>query len=486
MIAHSIRPSAAALRLVGEGAFEALARARELEALGKDVIHLEVGEPDFNTATHIKRAGIAAIEANHTHYSPSAGIAPLRDAIATYASRFRNVAEYKREEVVVSPGLKPMIWNVLSALLDPGDEVLFADPAYPAYAGCSAYLEAHAVPIPLLEATDFRLDLDVLAAKMSARTKVLILNSPHNPTGGVLTRADLEVIAALALRYDVTVISDEIYSRNIYDGSFLSIASLDGMRERTIVLDGFSKAYAMTGWRLGYGIMPAPIAKIVTLLGQNNYSCTAPFVQEAGIAALEGPDDDIRTMVAEFRLRRDAIVAGLNSLPGITCKVPGGAFYVFPNVSGVTNDDRKLASYLLEEALVAGLGGSSFGNAGAAICASLMRILSARSPKPSIASAPHCHTSNRSNFSASPHPNPWRISQTLAFDARSHARVRRRYRESRGPTRDRFRNDVRGRVPRTRSVARRVQICSRRSRGHPNGIRFRLQARALRLRCRVT
>jgi aspartate aminotransferase len=364
MIAHQIRPSAAALRLVGEGAFEALARARELEALGKDVIHLEIGEPDFDTAEHIKRAGIAGIEANHTHYSPTAGIVSLRDAIASYASRFRNVAPYARDEVVVSPGLKPLIWNVLSALLDPGDEVLFADPAYPAYAGCAAYLEAKPVPITLLEATDFRLDLEMLAAKMSDRTKLLVLNSPHNPTGGVLTRADLETIAELAIRHDVTVVSDEIYSRNIYDGSFFSIASLDGMRERTIVLDGFSKAYAMTGWRLGYGIMPAPVAKIVTLLGQNNYSCTAPFVQEAGIAALEGPDDAIRAMVAEFRKRRDAIVAGLNSLPGVTCKVPGGAFYVFPNVTAITHDDRKLASFLLEEALVAGLGGSSFGEAG--------------------------------------------------------------------------------------------------------------------------
>ncbi len=364
MIAHRIRPSAAALRLVGEGAFEALARARELEALGKDVVHLEIGEPDFDTPAHVKRAGIAAIEANRTHYSPSAGIVTLRDPVAAFAAAFRGIAPFARDEVVISPGLKPLIWNVMSALLDPGDEVIFADPAYPAYAGCSAYLEARALPVPLLEAADFRLDLDVLAAKMSPRTKVLILNSPHNPTGGVLTRADLETIAELAMRYDVTVISDEIYSRNIYDGTFHSILALDGMRARTILLDGFSKAYAMTGWRLGYGIMPASIAKVVTLLGQNNYSCTATFVQEAGIAALDGSDDAVRAMIAEFRLRRDAIVAGLNSLPGITCRVPGGAFYVFPNVSAVTRDDRHLASFLLEDALVAGLGGSCFGEAG--------------------------------------------------------------------------------------------------------------------------
>jgi aspartate/methionine/tyrosine aminotransferase len=364
MIAHQIRPSAAALRLSGEGAFEALARARELEALGVDVIHLEVGEPDFDTPEHVKRAGIAAIEHNATHYSPSAGIARLRDAAADYAGRFRGIAPYSRDEVVISPGLKPLIWNVMCALLDAGDEVLYADPAYPSYAGCSAYLQARAVPIPLLESADFRLDLDVLAAKMSDRTKLLILNSPHNPTGGVLTREDLETIAALAIRHDVTILSDEIYSRNIYDATFASITQLDGMRERTILLDGFSKAYAMTGWRLGYGIMPASIAKVVALVGQNSYSCTAAFVQEAGVAALEGPDDPVRAMVDEFRVRRDAIVAGLNSLPGVTCRTPAGAFYVFPNVSAITRDDRRLASFILEEAHVAGLGGSCFGVAG--------------------------------------------------------------------------------------------------------------------------
>ncbi len=364
MIRHEIRPSAAALRLSGEGAFEALARARELEAFGHDVIHLEVGEPDFATPAHVKRAGIAAIERNATHYSPSAGIAPLRDAVADYAARFRGMAPFARENVVISPGLKPLIWNVLAALLDPGDEVIFADPAYPAYAGGSAYLQAKAVPIPLLESTGFRLDLDMLAAKISPRTKVLALNSPHNPTGGVLTRDDLETIARLAIENDVTVISDEIYSRNIYDGAFVSIASLDGMRDRTIVLDGFSKAYAMTGWRLGYGVMPAKIAKTVALIGQNNYSCTATFVQEAGIEALTGPDDAVTEMVAEFRIRRDAIVAGLNGLPGISCMRPDGAFYAFPNVSGVTPDDRKLASFFLEEAHVAGLAGAGFGAAG--------------------------------------------------------------------------------------------------------------------------
>ena len=364
MIAHEIRSSAAALRLTGEGAFIALARARELEALGADVIHLEIGEPDFATPAHVKRAGIRAIERDDTHYAPSVGTAALRDAVARYAADFRGMTPYARENVVISPGLKPLIWNVFCALLDPGDEVIFADPAYPAYHSCSDYLQARAIPIPLLEETDFRLDLERLAAQMSERTKLLVLNSPHNPTGGVLTRADLETIAELALRYDVTVVSDEIYSRNLYDDSFFSIAALDGMRERTILLDGFSKAYAMTGWRLGYGVMPPAIAKIVAMLGQNTYSCVAPFVQEAGIEALTGPDDDVRSMIAEFRKRRDAIVTGLNSVAGFSCKRPAGAFYAFPNVSRITREDQRLASFILEEAHVAALGGSCFGEAG--------------------------------------------------------------------------------------------------------------------------
>jgi aspartate/methionine/tyrosine aminotransferase len=365
MLVNAIRPSAAMSRLSSEGAFEVLARARELEAQGRHIIHLEIGEPDFDTPEHIKRAGMAAIETNHTHYTPSAGIAPLRETIAAHASRFRGISPpFGPGEVVVSPGLKPLIWNVLSALVDPGDEVVFADPAYPAYASCTSYLQAKPVPVPLLERTGFRLDLDELAAKMTDRTRVLILNSPHNPTGGVLTRADLETIAELAQRHDVTIVSDEIYSRNVYGSEFFSIAALPGMRERTVVLDGFSKAYAMTGWRLGYGIMPAHIARAVALMGQNTYSCTASFVQQAGITALDGPDAAVQAMVEEFRRRRDTIVAGLNAIPRIRCATPDGAFYVFPNVSGITPDDRRLGSYLLEEANVAALAGTYFGSAG--------------------------------------------------------------------------------------------------------------------------
>jgi len=365
MLISAIRPSAAMSRLSSEGAFEVLARARALEAQGREIVHLEIGEPDFETPEHVKAAGMAAIEDNYTHYTPSAGIAPLREAIAAYASQFRGISPpFAADDVVVSPGLKPLIWNVLCALVDPGDEVVFADPAYPAYASCTSYLQAKAVPVPLLERTGFRLDLDELAAKLTERTRVLILNSPHNPTGGVLTRSDLETIAELAQRHDVTIVSDEIYSRNVYGPEFFSIASLPGMRERTIVLDGFSKAYAMTGWRLGYGIMPAHIARAVALMGQNTYSCTASFVQQAGISALEGPDQPVKAMVEEFRRRRDAIVAGLNAIRGIRCATPEGAFYVFPNVGGITSDDRRLGSYLLEEAGVATLAGTYFGAAG--------------------------------------------------------------------------------------------------------------------------
>jgi aspartate aminotransferase len=356
--------SSAVGRLSTEGAFAVLARSRELEAQGRHLVHLEVGEPDFDTPEHIKRAGIAAIEANLTHYTPSSGIAPLRDAVATYAATFRGLDPISRDEVVISPGLKILIWNVLLALLEPGDEIMYADPAYQSYSNGAAYLQARAVPVRLLEETNFRLDLDELAAKISDRTKVLVLNFPHNPTGGVLTRDDLERIAELCLKHDVIVVSDEIYCRNIYDREFVSIASLPGMRERTIILDGFSKAYAMTGWRLAYGVMPAAIARDVILINNNTFSCTATFVQHAGIAALQGPDGPTQAMVGEFKVRREAIVRGLNSLPGFRCPTPAGAFYAFPNVKAITNDDKKLASFLLEEGNVAAIGGSCFGEAG--------------------------------------------------------------------------------------------------------------------------
>ena len=362
---HSDYLCAAASRLGSESAFEVLARAKAIEATGRRVVHMEIGEPDFDTPDHIKRAGIRAIEENYSHYTPSAGIPELRDTIAAYASAFRGLAEpYTREHVVVGAGAKPIIWNLLSALLDPGDELLYADPAYPAYASAASYLEAKAIPVHLLESRNWRLDLDELAAKITPKTKAVVINSPHNPTGGVLTREDLETIAALAQRHNILVIADEIYSRNVYGPTFESITRIDGMRERTIIVDGFSKAYAMTGWRLGYCIAPEEIAKRVTLFNNNTFSCVATFVQRAGIAALTGDDAPVQKMNATFRERRDAIVSGLNTIPGVSCTIPEGAFYAFPNVSQLTTDDKHLAKWLLENAGVACLGGSSFGAAG--------------------------------------------------------------------------------------------------------------------------
>ena len=366
----AIAPSAdriceAVSRLGSETAFEVLARARALEARGRTIVHMEIGEPDFDTPEHIKEAGVAAIRDNYSHYTPSAGIPELRDVIAEYASRFRKMpGAFKRENVVIGPGAKPVIWNTLCALLSPGDQLVYADPAYPAYASCASYLQAKVTPIPLLESKNFRLDLDELESNVSDRTKVLVINTPHNPTGGVLLRSDLERIAALAKRYDFLVLSDEIYSRNFYQGEFLSISELPGMRERTVIIDGFSKAYAMTGWRLGYAIMPENLAPVVTLFNNNTFSCVATFVQMAGIAALQGPDEPVQRMNETFRERRDRLVNGLNRIPGISCKMPEGAFYAFPNVSQVTMDDKRLARYMLEEAGVACLGGSSFGKAG--------------------------------------------------------------------------------------------------------------------------
>ncbi len=352
-------------RLGSESAFEVLARAKAIEAQGRRVVHMEVGEPDFDTPAHIKAAGIRAIEENYTHYTPSAGIPELRDTIADYASRFRGLTPaYTRENVVVGSGAKPIIWNLMSAILDPGDELVYADPAYPAYASAATYLGATAIPVHLLESRNWRLDLDELAAKVGPKTKAVVINSPHNPTGGVLTRSDLETIAELAQRHNFLVVADEIYSRNIYGDEFASITQVDGMRERTIVIDGFSKAYAMTGWRLGYCIAPEPIAKTVTLFNNNTFSCVATFVQRAGIAALTGDDAPVQRMNEIFRERRDTIVAGLNALPGVSCTTPQGAFYAFPNVSQITKDDRHLAAWLLTECGIACLGGRSFGPAG--------------------------------------------------------------------------------------------------------------------------
>lgn len=363
---HEDRIAAAVERLGSENAFEILARAREIEAQGRRVVHMEIGEPDFDTPDNIKKAAVEALYDNHTHYTPSSGLPSLRETIADYASRFRRMEPaWRAENVVVSPGAKPVIWNTLSSLLGPGDEFVYFDPAYPAYASAASYLGATIHAIPLLESRNWRMDLDELARRVSAKTKVVVINSPHNPTGGVLTRGDLETIAELAQRHDFLVLADEIYSRNFYlESEYLSIASLPGMRERTIVVDGFSKAYAMTGWRLGYALMPDSLAKTVTLFNNNTFSCVATFVQMAGIAALSGPDDAVLRMNEIFRARRDRLVEGLNAIPGISCLLPEGAFYAFPNVSSITHDDRALAKFMLEEGGVACGGGSSFGAAG--------------------------------------------------------------------------------------------------------------------------
>jgi aspartate aminotransferase len=354
-------------RLGSENAFQILQRAREIEATGRRVVHMEIGEPDFDTPENIKRAAVDSLLGHDTHYTPSQGTQELREVVADYASRFRKMATpYTAANVTVSPGAKPIIWNILSAILDPGDEFVYFDPAYPAYASASSYLQANVTRIPLHEERDWRMDLDEFAARVSDKTKAVMINSPHNPTGGVLLKSDLERIAELAQKHNFLVIADEIYSRNFYlDSEFVSIASLPGMQERTIVVDGFSKAYAMTGWRLGYAIMPEDLCKAVTLFNNNTFSCVTSFVQKAGIEALLGPDAAVREMNEIFRQRRDKLVQGLNALPGVRCTLPEGAFYAFPNVSQISKDDKKLASFILEEAGVACGGGSSFGPAGA-------------------------------------------------------------------------------------------------------------------------
>ena len=354
-------PLAASMRRLGtESAFVVLARAKALEAQGRNIIHLEIGEPDFDTPEHIKEAAIRSLHANRTHYTPAAGTLELRTAIAEYVKQSRGV-EVTPDQIVVSPGAKPIIAAVLMALLDPGDEVIIPDPAYPAYRSITTYVGAIPVSLPLVESRDFRFEIASLEAAITPKTKILVLNSPHNPTGGILTPEDIEAIAAIVRNRDIMVLSDEIYSRHAYDRPFASYYGLAGMPERTILIDGCSKAWAMTGWRLGFGVMPKYIAEAAAALILNTVSCTATFVQDAAIAALRGPDGPVQAMCEEFLRRRDLLVAGLNDIPGVSCRKPGGAFYVFPNVSKIESDDLALATYLLEEAGVAVLGGSTFG-----------------------------------------------------------------------------------------------------------------------------
>jgi aspartate aminotransferase len=347
-------------RLGTETAFEVLARARALEERGVNVIHLEIGEPDFDTPAHIVEAGVAALRSGETHYSPSAGISELRESIARFAGRRRGLT-FSPEQVVVTPGGKPIMFFAILALAEKGDEVIYPDPGFPIYESMIRFVGATPVPLPLREQNGFRLDVDELASKITPRTRLLILNSPQNPTGSVLQYSELAGIAELAVRHDLVVLSDEIYSEILYEGTHISIATFPGMAERTIILDGFSKTYAMTGWRLGYGIMPVELAPHITRLVTNSVSCTATAVQRAGIAALEGPQDDVRRMVEEFRRRRQVIVDGLNQIPRLRCATPAGAFYAFPYVGDVGMDCRAFADYLLTEAGVATLAGTSFG-----------------------------------------------------------------------------------------------------------------------------
>jgi len=347
-----------------ETSFEVLAKAKALEKQGKSVIHLEIGEPDFDTPLNIKDAAVKAINSGYTHYSPSAGLPEFKQAIAQYVSKTRGI-KAEADEVVVTPGAKPIMFLSMLALVNSGEEVLYPNPGFPTYETLINFVEAKPVPIPLLEKNDFRLDPEYIKEHVTKKTKMIILNYPENPTGGVLTREDLKIIADCVVDRDaVFVLADEIYSRIIYEGKQESIASLPNMKDKTILLDGFSKTYAMTGWRLGYGVMRKDLAQKMAQLMTNSNSCTSTFTQIAGIEALTGPQTEPERMVAEFRKRREIIVSGLNSIKGITCKKPLGAFYAFPNITGTGMDSRKLANHLLYDAGVAVLPGTSFGKYG--------------------------------------------------------------------------------------------------------------------------
>ena len=350
-------------RLGTETAFEVLVKAKALEAQGRDIIHLEIGEPDFDTPSNIIDAGCDALRKGFTHYGPSAGMMELREVIAQHVSETRRV-NVTPDEVVVVPGGKPIIFFSILALAEDGDEIIYPNPGFPIYESMINYVAAKAVPIRLREELDFRLDVDELASLINDRTKLLIVNSPQNPTGGVLTQDDIAAIARVIGDRNIMVLSDEIYSQLIFEGEDHSIMSIDGMKERTILLDGFSKTYAMTGWRMGYGVMRADLATHISRLMTNSNSCTASFTQVAGIEALRGSQDVVDDMRAKFKKRRDVMVAGLNKIKGFSCRVPHGAFYVFPNITKTGWPSKKLADALLDDAGVAALSGTAFGDFG--------------------------------------------------------------------------------------------------------------------------
>jgi len=350
-------------RLGTETAFEVLARARRLEAAGRDIVHLEIGQPDFPTPAHVVEAAVRALRDGHHGYTPAPGLPEIREAVAEHVSA-RLASPVDPDEVVVTPGAKPILFYTFLAFVEPGDEVVYPNPGFPIYESMLDFVGAKRVPLPIGAENGFRLDVDLLERLVNDRTRLLVLNSPANPTGGVVPKEDLARIAAICRRHDVIVLSDEIYSRILFGGRHASIAAEEGMRERTILLDGFSKTYAMTGWRLGYGVMPKDAAARFSRLMVNSNSCTANFVQRAGVAALRGPQDAVDRMVAEFARRRDVLVDGLNSLPGFRCGRPAGSFYVFPDVTGTGVRSGPLADRFLEEAGVACLSGTCFGAGG--------------------------------------------------------------------------------------------------------------------------
>jgi len=360
---YELRLSERMSRLGTETAFEVLNKARALERQGKDIVHLEIGEPDFDTPKNIIDSAVNALHKGWTHYGPSAGLPDLRQAIAEEISRSRGVT-VKSDEVVVVPGGKPIIFFTLLALADEEDEVIYPNPGFPIYESMINYLGAKAIPIRLHEERDFSLDVNELASLITDRTKLIILNSPQNPTGGVLSRQDIRDIAEAIGDRNIMVLSDEIYSRLIFEGEHYSIMSVLGFKDRTILLDGFSKTYAMTGWRMGYGVMRPDLAAHITRLMTNSNSCTASFTQIAGIDAIRGDQSSVEAMRKEFQRRRDVFVGGLNRIKGFSCRLPKGAFYVFPNVTGTGWKSKKLADALLEEAGVACLAGTAFGDFG--------------------------------------------------------------------------------------------------------------------------
>jgi len=347
-------------RLGTETAFVVLAKAKQLEAKGKEIIHLEIGEPDFDTPGNIIDEAVKALNNHWTHYGPAAGLPPLRQTIAEEINRTRPI-NVGPENVVVTPGGKPIMFYVLLALVNEGDEVIYPNPGFPIYESVINFIGAKAVPIKMREEKQFCLDVDELASLVTPKTRMIIINSPQNPTGSVLSKADLEAVAEIALKNDIYILSDEIYSRILYDGKHNSIVAFDGMKDRTIILDGYSKTYAMTGWRLGYGVMPANLAEQVAKLQTNCNSCTASFTQIAGIEAIKGDQSEVDKMVTEFKKRRDIIVDGLNAIDGFECQKPEGAFYVFPNVEKLGFSSSELEGKFLNEAGVAALSGTSFG-----------------------------------------------------------------------------------------------------------------------------